>query len=279
MKDSDNGLMRVYPNTCDKCPERGEIEVFGAYFTGDMVYLYDKEQQEKRWRNIGWPTRCKPCNAKAQAKKRANKTIARLEELRMMVFETFEGLNAGRGRYAAAGQHLPKARHDEDRWCYLKFVTLTWKNELSSESEPNMKKARKWLQKKRIKIADRLDVLAGTDVLECVTTERNGSFSHNVHSHGVWLMPYHPIEHIGMIMKKYVGRDECRAIKPKTVKGQDGEFIVSAFAQARNYIMKYLSKQPNTRRSSWGFARKGLTAETFYGEVTKIHEKWRNPIA
>jgi len=249
---------RVYPNTCSKCPERGEIEVFGAYFSGDMVFLYNKEQQEKRWRNIGWPVRCKPCNAKAQAKKRANNTILRLEELREMTQDTFSGLKGA-----------------EDRWCYLKFVTLTWKNESVSESEPDMKSARRWLQKKRLRICEKLDILGGTDVLECVTTERNGLYFHHVHSHGVWIMPYHPIEEIGRVMKKYVGRDQTRAIKPKIIKDKNGrEFTVSAFSQARNYIMKYLSKQPNTRRSSWGFARKGLTAETFYGECVRINEKW-----
>jgi hypothetical protein len=90
-------------------------------------------------------------------------------------------------------------------------------------------------------------------------------------------MPYHDISYIGEIMRKYVGRDEVRAIMPKVVKVSSGsDFVVSAFAQARNYIMKYISKQPNTRRCSWGIVRKNLTAEKFYGDCTKIWEKWSN---
>lgn len=264
MKATEDSLFRVYPNTCEECPERGEIEVFGHYYSGDMVYLFDKEQQEKRWRSTGWPVRCKPCNAKAQARKRANSTIHRLEELRIMVHETFTALDEN--TESTGG----------DRWCFLKFVTLTWKNESVTESEPDMKKARKWLHRKRLKIINHLDVLGGTDVLECVTKKNaSGTFHHHVHSHGIWLMPYHDIEYIGEIMKRYVGRDQVRAIMPKTVMNKEGnEFMVSAFAQARNYVMKYLSKQPNTRRSSWGIVRKNLTAETFYGDCTRIWKKW-----
>lgn len=267
----EESLVRVYPNTCEECPERGEIEVFGSYFSGDMIYIYDHSQEECRWKNIGWPVRCKPCNAKAQAKKRANSTIHRLEELREMVQDWFSAHDCG-----------------EERWCYLKFVTLTWKNEWSSSNEVDMKAARKWLQKKRLKICDKLDVVAGTDVIEKTQKAIYDPYSdspsyqkpiawlHNVHSHGVWVMPYHPIKEIGRVMKKYVGRDQTRAIMPKIVKDKKTgrEFTVSAFAQARNYIMKYLSKQPNTRRSSWGFVRSGLTADTFYGECIRINDKW-----
>ena len=75
-------------------------------------------------------------------------------------------------------------------------------------------------------------------------------------------------------MKRYVGRDQCRAIKPIEIEGEHGKYIMSAFAQARNYLMKYLTKQPGTRRSMWGFARKGLDSEKFYSRITKIYEKW-----
>lgn len=264
MEATEESLMRVYPQTCEECPDRGEIEVFGAYFTGDMAYLYDKEQQEKRWKNIGWPTRCKPCNAKSSARTRANRTIQRLDDLRIMVLEGFTALDENTESTGA------------DRWCFLKFVTLTWKNESGDESEPDMKKARKWLHRKRLKIINHLDVLGGTDVMECITTKNaNGTWRHHVHSHGIWLMPYHDIEYIGKIMMRYVGRDQVRAIMPKTVTNSEGdEFVVSAFAQARNYVMKYLSKQPNTRRSSWGIVRKNLTAEKFYGDITRIWKKW-----
>lgn len=270
----ENEFVRNYPNTCEECPERGELKIFGAHFSGDIVQLYDADYAEKRWKSIGWPVRCKPCNAKAQAKKRANRTIHRLEELRQMTQDTFSGLKSA-----------------EDRWCYLKFVTLTWESSWGINEIPNMKRAKKWLGKRRVKVIEKLDVLGGTDVLECVTKTIYGyekghwsyqqpvEWKHNIHSHGVWLMPYHPIEFIGDVMRKHVGRDETRAIKPKIVKCKKTgrEFTVSAFAQARNYIMKYLSKQPNTRRSSWGIVRKSLTAEYFYSECIRISEKWAVP--
>ena len=254
---ADNNLILPYPNTCKECEDRGEIQVFGHYLEPDRYRSYNHETTDWEWKNLGWPKRCKPCNARAQGYKRAKQSIKRLEELRVMVMEAFEALKGA-----------------EDRWCYLKFVTLTWENKLTDQSEPDMKAARKWLRKKREKIVDKLDVVAGTDVLECVTTEKNGLYHHHVHSHGVWLMPYHDIQYVGEVMKKYVGRDQCRAIKPIQIENESGTFTMSAFAQARNYLMKYLTKEAGTRRGTWGFARKNLDAETFYGKVTAIHQKW-----
>ena len=249
-----------YPQTCEECPDRGEIRIFGNYLMPDRGKIWSHELDQWEWINIGWPKRCKSCNARAQAYKRAKKSITRLEELRQMTQDAFEGLG-----------------HGEDKWCYLKFVTLTWENKLTSESEPNMKKARKWLRKKRDKIIKHLDCVAGTDVLECVTTEKDGQYHHHVHSHGIWIMPYHPIEYVGEIMKKYVGRDQCRAIKPVWIENEShekGGYTMSAFAQARNYLMKYLTKEAGTRRGLWGFARKGLTADEFYSRINEIMTKW-----
>jgi hypothetical protein len=261
MGEQDGGLIIPYPQTCVECPDRGEIKVFGHYLQPDRIKLWESETQQWEWKNLGWPKRCKSCNARAQAYKRAKKSIQRLEELREMTQDAFGALKGA-----------------EDRWCYLKFVTLTWKNELSAEKEPDMKKARKWLRKKREKIIEKLDCVAGTDVLECVTTEKDGLYHHHVHSHGIWIMPYHPIEYVGEIMKKYVGRDQCRAIKPIWIESENenGGYTMSAFAQARNYLMKYLTKEEGTRRGLWGFARRGLTSENFYGKVSAIHEKWKS---
>lgn len=261
-----DGLVEIpYPNTCEDCEDRGAVAIWSHldesehYLEPDRAKFWNHEVDRYEFRNIGWPKRCKPCNARAQAYKRAKKSVQRLEELREMVQDSFSALGTG-----------------EERWCYLKFVTLTWKNELSEDSEPNMKKARRWLQRKRDKIIDKLDCVAGTDVMECVTTERDGLYHHHVHMHGIWIMPYHPIEYVGEIMKRYVGRDQCRAIKPIQIDGEHGTYTMSAFAQARNYLMKYLTKQPGTRRSMWGFARKGLDAEKFYSRLSSIYEKWNH---
>lgn len=266
MGEQSGEIIIPYPQTCVECPDRGLLKAFGYYVIPDRISLWSHELDQWEWRNLGWPTRCKSCNARAQAYKRAKKSIQRLEELREMTQDAFGALGG-----------------EEDRWCYLKFVTLTWKNELCDQEEPDMKKARKWLRKKREKIIEKLDCVAGTDVLECVTTEIPGKggkslYHHHVHSHGIWIMPYHPIEYVGEIMKKYVGRDQCRAIKPIWIESENenGGYTMSAFAQARNYLMKYLTKEEGSRRGLWGFARKSLTSEDFYGKVSAIHEKWNS---
>ena len=253
----ENDLILPYPNTCEECEDRGEYKVFGDYLIPDRIKLWDTDYGEYRFQNLGWPKRCKPCNARAQAFKRAKASVKRLEELRTAVQGTFKALECG-----------------EERWCYLKFVTLTWKNELTDNPVPDMKAARKWLRRKRDKIIDKLDCVAGTDVMECVTSEIDGKYHHHVHMHGIWIMPYHDIKYVGEVMMKYVGRDQVRAIKPIVIQGEHGEYTMSAFAQARNYLIKYLTKQPNTRRSLWGFARKGLDAERFYSRCFEIYGKW-----
>lgn len=258
-----NEVIYPYPNTCKDCPDRGILKFMGDYVVPDVGKIWSSEMDQWEFVNIGWPTRCKCCNARAQAYKRAKQSIQRLEELRIMTMDAFEGLS---GAY--------------DRWSYLKFVTLTWRNESTMDPLPDMKSARKWLRRKRDKIVNHLDCVAGTDVLECVSTQNDdGSWHHHVHSHGIWIMPYHDISFVGDIMKKYVGRDQCRAIKPIWIDNPDhpdGGYTMSAFSQARNYLMKYLTKEPGTRRGLWGFARKGLTAEDFYSKIGYIHSKWSN---
>ena len=223
-EDTVNDLILPYPNTCEECPDRGEYKVFGDYLIPDRIKLWDSDYQEYRFQNLGWPKRCKSCNARAQAFKRAKASVKRLEELRVAV--------------------------------------------------QDMKAARKWLRRKRDKIIESLDCVAGTDVMECVTTQVDDKFHHHVHMHGIWIMPYHDIKYVGEIMVKYVGRDQVRAIKPIVIQGEHGEYTMSAFAQARNYLIKYLTKQPNTRRSLWGFARKGLTEEKFFSRCFEIYDKW-----
>lgn len=265
---NNNSVEVPYPNTCEDCEDRGAVAIWSHltesehYLQPDRGKFWNHEVDRFEFRNIGWPKRCKPCNARAQAYKRAKKSVQRLEELREMVQDSFDALGNGK-----------------ERWCYLKFVTLTWKNELSAAAEPDMKKARKWLQRKRDKIIDKLDCVAGTDVMECVTTEKGDLYHHHVHMHGIWIMPYHDIEYVGEIMRRYVGRDQCRAIKPIFIENEShphGGYTMSSFSQARNYLMKYLTKQPGTRRSMWGFARKGLDGEKFYSRITKIYEKWNH---
>lgn len=256
LEEPEERLLIEYPNTCKECPDRGLIRVFGAYLQPDFVTMYSHETREWEWHNIGWPTRCKKCNTRAQALKRAKKSVNRLEEIRIMTDEAFEAWDR------------------PAEWAFLKFVTLTWKNENTSSPEPDMKKARKWLQRKRDKIIMKLHAIAGTDVLECVTTPLDdGKFHHHIHSHGVWVMPYHDIEYIGEIMTRYVGRDQTRAITDKWIEKEDhpdGGYMMPAMARARNYLMKYLTKTPGARRSLWGLARTNCTAEDFYSRWDEV---------
>ena len=250
-----------YPQTCSDCPDRGELRLWSPHLDR-YVTLEGEVNGRKHWdpdlgefefKNLCWPTRCKPCNARAQIFKRARKSITKLDNIR-----------------AFADSWASDYGH-KDHWKYLKFVTLTWENPLVDSPQPDLKRARKWLRRKRDKIADKLQVIAGTDVLECVTNQVGDKFHHHVHSHGIWVMPYHPIEHIGSVMKKYVGRDQCRAIKPLVIDGEHGKYTMPALAQARNYLIKYLSKEPGTRRSLWGMARGKPDFDTWYPPMERIY--------
>ena len=254
-----------YPNTCDSCPFRGEVSI-----VGDFIPLRAKEgplEGQYEWLSVGWPVRCKKCNARAQARKRAKNSIARMEEIRDMTETAMTALDE-------AGA---------DRWLYLKFVTLTWKNESVPESEPDMKSARKWLAKTRKKIAGDLDAIAGTDVLECVTTKVSEFlYHHHIHSHGVWVMPQHKIKKIESVMREHgIGRDQVRACNGKWITPKffindewvptgEPRYWLKPLTRASIYLSKYLTKEEGSRRGSWGLVRGSPKAEEFYKSWNKI---------
>ena len=212
-----------YPVTCVKCPFRGEIRVIGENvpFKGKEYALTGRYE----WHTVAWPDRCRKCNARKMAKQRAKKSILRLEEIRDMTevyCDTFYDDNS-------------------ERWKYLKFVTLTWKNESVSESEPDMRSARKWLNRKRTKISKKLDAIAGNDVLECVTTKNDdGTYRHHIHSHGVWVMPKHDIKKIESVMRLHqIGRDQVRACTEKLITPEYGDaWMLTAPQRAAVYLAK-----------------------------------------
>ena len=129
--------------------------------------------------------------------------------------------------------------------------------------------ARLSLRRKRDKIAEKLHVAGGTDVMENVRTTiwklpdefpfgiQEPYTRNHLHSHGVWIMPYHPIETISKVMLKYVGRDQCRAIRPKRFWSYRHEkwIEIPALSRARKYLMKYLTKEKGLKRGNWGLAR------------------------
>lgn len=257
------GRKKKFGFTCESCPSEGYYgdeddwvrvgvpepiyePVESSRGTLSRIVGYSKQ----KWVNLTYPERCKKCNARYNAYKRARESISRLEIIRK-TFHEFGG----------------------EKWKYLKFVTLTFPIKISGESrEEAINRIDKKYRKKREKLAKILEVQGGTDVLECVSREITDSScrstssgdvanleSHNVHYHGVWLMPKHPIQKISEAMNKCgFGRDQVRAIKEKNWVDDFGyDRIQSADRVAAEYLAKYISKEnTHKRRKVWGELRK-----------------------
>jgi hypothetical protein len=257
------GMAQYYPSnelggesygfTCSKCPERGSRAI-----VGDLVsYPTMKNPKGRETLFIGFPDRCKECNARHQMYKRAREAIERL--------------------------YFVKPANDG--WEYLKFVTITKKMELVDEEEPTEKMIRdfkKWYVKGRDKIREELKLWAGTDVLEIVTTEKEGKYHHHMHIHGIWVMPYFPIDTIRKAFDKVgFGRDQVRAIKESSHENKFGkEYTRSAIQNCIGYLAKYITKAQGSRRMMWGEVRRWK--EYMHSEAPRHriknmfqYEKWR----
>lgn len=259
LKPSDE-LCLPYPNTCEDCEDRGAFAIWCTrkqdyvVVSGDFVSLWDYETQEYQRRTLCWPKRCKSCHGESEKFRRANGALKELEHQRTVIQEYFDA-----------------SALSPERWAYLKFVTLTWKQDWTKEpmNKGLAAAARKWVRHKRDKIAKHLDVAGGIDVLEFVTKKRICTISgeieyyHNLHTHGIWIMPYHDIEFVGKIMSKYVGRDTTRAVMDKEIIIDDKDVTLTAFMRGRKYLLKYLTKHPDSKRSRWGTLRKDIDLEQF----------------
>ena len=254
-----------YPNTCEECPERGEMEYsyFGDGYEASEFYspqgywnegevehtLIQKESKLKYWNA---PKRCNVCHAKSERFRKANQTLKKLENIRELL--EVNDING-------------------EKWKYLKFVTLTWENQWRVNTPELNKKelaaARLSIRRKRKKIAEKLHCAGGTDVMENVVKTIYGIYpeypseykipihKHHLHTHGVWIMPFHKSESILKVMKEHGIRDQCRAIKPSHFYDKrTGERIeYKAFSRARNYLLKYITKIEGCKRGNWGLAR------------------------
>lgn len=240
-----------YGYTCDNCPSRGQYSIVGD-FVGVNYYREEETPQgrfrdglltntisvrDRRFVRIGYPERCKECNARYNRKKRAFESIKRMEYARKN-YELFGG----------------------EKWKYLKFVTLTFPIEL--DKFENRKEAIDFIdskyRRKRNRLASMLDVMGGTDVLECVSKDTPSGTSHNVHYHCVWIMPKLPIKKIAYAMKKCgFGRDQVRALKEtEWIDSLGRERTRDAIQSAAEYLSKYLSKEnTHKRRKVWGDLR------------------------
>lgn len=262
-----------YGYTCDKCPSRGCREVVGDHapvrgfqpihspqgrFTDDGI-SHEVQESVIRWVPIGFPDRCKECDGRYKRAKRAREAILRLEYVRMA--KTMDA------RWLIGDSHEAEASSDAERWKYLRFITLTWPLKWSSQKEPDLDGAMKRYVKARTHLANALDIRGGTDVMECVTkvrysiTTKRPSYQHNIHFHGVWVMPYHPVEKISEEMRLAgVGRDQVRVIRPKEYECRytSETRTQTAISRAVNYLSKYLTKEVmgNRRRIAWGEMRR-----------------------
>ena len=261
-----------YGHTCPKCPSRGLRSVVGDFapvnhyreiqspqgrLGGDLANGVDFTVLERaiRWMPIGFPERCTTCNERYARFKRAREAIHRLEMIRQtLVHNEWWLLNPFDERLQESAT--------APLWRFLRFITLTWPLEQVEESQPDLDAAMRRYLKARDVLAVELDVRGGTDVMECVSKQHpNGRWTHNIHFHGVWLMPYHPIEKIAEGMKKAgVGRDQVRTIRPVEYECRyTGETrTMSAISRATAYLAKYLTKEvmQGRRRIVWGELRR-----------------------
>ena len=258
-----------YGHTCDKCPSRGLRSVVGDFapvktwnaIETPQMRLTDNGvtsegfERAIRWTPIGFPERCKKCNERYARFKRAREAIHRLELIRLALSHDETWIE---------NPHSENLRESADapRWRYLRFVTLTWPIVETQDEKPDLEKYKNRYLSARSALSVSLDVKGGTDVMECVSTEMpNGKWKHNVHFHGIWLMPYHTSTVIAEAMKNAgIGRDQVRAIKEDSYRCKyTGEKrTVSAKSRAVAYLAKYMTKEVmgNRRRISWGELRR-----------------------
>lgn len=251
-----------YGFTCDKCTSRGLRDVVGDFVpverweaTGAVRMNFYGEIDEihaptVRWIPVGFPERCKECNANYQRKKTAMEAIRRCEIIRRRLM-----LEPGEWPVTRATEN---ARGNYE---FLKFVTLTWGWENSTSNEPPADEAMKRYLRVREKV-EKIGCVGGTDVLECVTTENeDGTYYHHLHFHGVWICPQVDLEEWRTLLDEAgCGRDQIRACTPHvyTCKYSGEQRVQSAFSRAATYLSKYLSKQNlnGRRRIVWGDLRR-----------------------
>ena len=257
-----------YGHPCDKCPSRGSREVVGDFVPLNTWKPVERPQtvltddgcstqgfeRGIRYHTIGFPERCGKCNERYARFKRAREAIRRLEYVRMSQTMDDEWLNGD--SYSS----LPTA--DSDRWKYLRFVTLTWPIKPTRDASPDLEDFMRRYVHARTILSKELDVRGGTDVMECVTSERGGGwYTHNVHFHGVWVMPYHPIDKIsGAMDAAGVGRNQVRIIREAEYECRYTQEVrtQSPLNRAVAYLAKYLTKEVmgNRRRIAWGDMRR-----------------------
>jgi len=218
----------------------------------DLELTNIRHEPKVQWEPVGYPIRCKSCNARYNAYKRAAEAVERLEIIRK-TYADFGG----------------------SRWKYLKFVTMTWRIEPTDNPEPDIETmTRKYLDA-RSHLIEKIEVLGGTGVMECVSlfgTEQytckktgdikvkgvEGKWTHNVHFHDLWLAPYHDMATLQKEFKECgVGRFEYTVLREEEYVGFNGDDkVMPAHKVAIQYLSKYLTKCAGSKRKVFGELRK-----------------------
>jgi len=202
-----------------------------------------------QWEPVGYPVRCRTCNTRYNAYKRAAEAVERMEIIR----STLKGA----------------------KWKYLKFVTMTWPIEPTDEETPDITGITEKYLHARSHLIEKIEVMGGTGVMEVVsqygikdyTDKRTGEikqkgvedkWTHNVHFHDLWLSPYIENETLQKEFKiAGVGRFEYTILKEEEYKTAYGEErIMPSHRVAIQYLSKYLTKCKGAKRKVFGELRK-----------------------
>lgn len=228
-----------YGYTCDECPSRGSYDIVGGF----VGFTDPFDSRVKRFQTIGYPDRCKKCNANSARATSAREAIKRCEIIRKIAFEN---------RYGG---------HD---FSYLKFVTLTFEREWTLDNQPPVDAFIEKIKSIRIQLMEKFDILGGTDVIENVVNTRliedETWYHHHLHTHGVWIAPFIPIDELRKFLLEIgCGRFKFEVIEPKKYQCRytDEWKVQSAENRACSYLAKYMSKETliGRRRIAWGELR------------------------
>lgn len=228
-----------YGYTCDECPSRGSYDIVGGFVGIDSI----ADSRVKKFLTIGYPDRCKKCNANSQRATSAKEAIKRCEIIRKVLVDN---------------------SYSNKNYNFLKFVTLTFPREWTRDNQPPVDAFLEKIKSVRMKLMERFDIVGGTDVIENVVNTRliedETWYHHHLHTHGVWLAPYIPIDELREFMTEIgVGRFKFEVIEPKSYqcKYTDEWKIQTAERRACSYLAKYMSKETlvGRRRIAWGNLR------------------------
>ncbi len=226
-----------YARTCDECPSRGSYDVVGDF--GRVETRWANAPSEIRYETIGFPERCKKCNARNARHTSAKEAILRLEIIREAIAVS------------------------ESKYDWLKFVTLTFENEWTENPSPDVDNLIAKLKIIREELFQ-FGIVGGTDVIENVVKieVRDGvqMYHHHLHTHGVWIGPYLDMDKLRKYLNsRGVGRFEYTPCNPAeyTCKYTGEQRVQSAINRATSYLAKYMSKETliGRRRISWGTLR------------------------